>query len=460
MPYKLNPLTGKFDYYEVGGSDIATILKTKVVNKTTPSVTLTKADYQVCLVSGAQGQRLAVRLAKADSDANSAGTLGIASETILINQEGFITSVGAIEGINTTGSLQGETWADGDILYLSPTTFGAVTNVKPTAPDHTVIVGFVEYSHAVNGKIYVKIDNGYELEELHNVAITSPQNGELLTYNAANLRWENTFYNLVLYSNKYINESSTQWLKTLAAPVTLLNAQTANGFTFFDDTLDRVTSGCTSYNEFFISFTRKLTLTGTSGTANINVGGVDYLATYNTSLTQTAIDFVALHGAAIELATGVKVAAVSEVIKFGYDTTVPLNAITITNVVSNLSGTFDSSIGDHVLIPYVGTPYEGLRLTHQFRVNFNIVTGSIQTTALSLRRWSDDTIIGSEIQVQRNQDVEGVQENFISYTSGANDPFVIGGFYFALRNDSGSSIDISGTVGVLIITTFQKPVNF
>lgn len=186
MPYKLNPITGKFDYYEIGGSsDIATILKTKVVNKTSPAVTLTKADYQVCLISGAQGQRLAVRLAKGDSDANSAGTLGIASETISINQEGFITSVGLIDGINTTGSLQGETWADGDILYLSPTTFGAITNIKPVAPDHTVIVGYVEYAHAIQGKIYVKIDNGYELDELHNVAITTPQKGDTLEYNGS-----------------------------------------------------------------------------------------------------------------------------------------------------------------------------------------------------------------------------------------------------------------------------------
>lgn len=171
--------------WELEVNEIATIIKTKVVNKTTPAVTLTKADYQVCLISGAQGQRLAVRLAKGDSDANSAGTLGIASETILINQEGFITSVGLIEDINTTGSLQGETWADGDILYLSPTTFGAITNVKPVAPDHTVIVGYVEYAHAIQGKIYVKIDNGYELDELHNVAITSPQKGNTLEYNGS-----------------------------------------------------------------------------------------------------------------------------------------------------------------------------------------------------------------------------------------------------------------------------------
>lgn len=171
--------------WELEVNQLATIVKTKVVNKTTPSVTLSKAAYQVCLVSGAQGQRLAVKLAKADNDANSAGTLGIASETILINQEGFITSIGAIEDINTTGSLQGETWADGDILYLSPSTFGAITNVKPVAPDHTVIVGYVEYAHAIQGKIYVKIDNGYELDELHNVAITTPAKGDTLEYNGS-----------------------------------------------------------------------------------------------------------------------------------------------------------------------------------------------------------------------------------------------------------------------------------
>lgn len=179
--------------WELEVNEIATILKTKVVNKTSPAVTLSKAAYQVCLISGAQGQRLAVRLAKGDSDANSAGTLGIASETILINQEGFITSVGLIEDINTTGSLQGETWADGDILYLSPTTFGAITNIKPVAPNHTVIVGYVEYAHAIHGKIYVKIDNGYELNELHNVDINTGTlaNNDGLFYNTATSTWQN-----------------------------------------------------------------------------------------------------------------------------------------------------------------------------------------------------------------------------------------------------------------------------
>lgn len=163
----------------------------RVVNKTTPLINLLESNYQVCVISGATGQRVSVRLAQADNDVNSAGTLGVVTENINANQEGFITTGGQVKEINTTGSLQGETWNDGDVLYLSPTIAGALTNIKPTAPNHTVIVGYVEYAHAVHGKIFVKIDNGYELDELHNVKITSPINSQTLSYNSLLGVWEN-----------------------------------------------------------------------------------------------------------------------------------------------------------------------------------------------------------------------------------------------------------------------------
>lgn len=167
-------------------------LVARVVNKVTPNTTLTKAAYQAVRVSGAQGQRLAVALAQANNDNNSADTIGIVCETIATNQEGFIQTVGQLEGINTTGSLQGETWADGDVLYLSPTTAGALTNIKPTgATGHIVVIGYVEYAHANNGKIYVKIMNGWELDELHNVYINSPANNEVLTYESSTSLWKN-----------------------------------------------------------------------------------------------------------------------------------------------------------------------------------------------------------------------------------------------------------------------------
>ena len=139
----------------------------RVVNKS--GANLLESQYKVAKIVGATGQRLSIDLAQANSELSSATTLGIITENIDNNQEGFITYSGEVNGINTTGSLQGETWTDGDILYLSPTVAGGVTKVKPTAPNHVVTIGYVEYAHATQGKIFIKIDNGYELDELHNV---------------------------------------------------------------------------------------------------------------------------------------------------------------------------------------------------------------------------------------------------------------------------------------------------
>jgi hypothetical protein len=163
----------------------------RVVNKTATNINLLEANYQAVRVTGAQGQRLKIDLAQATNDNLSAETIGLVTETINNNQEGFITTSGIVRGINTTGSLQGETWADGDILYLSPTTAGRATKVKPTAPNHLVILGYVIHAHANQGSIFVKVDNGYELDELHNVKITSAANNNVLAYTSATDIWEN-----------------------------------------------------------------------------------------------------------------------------------------------------------------------------------------------------------------------------------------------------------------------------
>lgn len=161
----------------------------RVVNKTGSN--LLEANYQAVRVDGAQGNRLKIALAQATTDLLSAETIGLVTETINDNQEGFVTTNGIVRNIDTTGSLQGETWADGDMLYLSPTVAGRLTKVKPVAPNHLVVIGYVVRAHATQGQIFVKVDNGYELDELHNVAINSPANNNVLTYNSATDVWEN-----------------------------------------------------------------------------------------------------------------------------------------------------------------------------------------------------------------------------------------------------------------------------
>jgi len=163
----------------------------RVVNKTATNINLLESNYQAVRVTGAQGQRLKVDLAQATTDALSAETIGLVTETINNNQEGFITTGGLVRNINTTGSLQSETWADGDILYLSDTIAGQITKVKPSAPNHLIVIGYVVSAHATQGSIFVKVDNGYELDELHNVKIATPTNNQALTYTSATDLWEN-----------------------------------------------------------------------------------------------------------------------------------------------------------------------------------------------------------------------------------------------------------------------------
>jgi len=170
----------------------------RAVNKTATNITLLEANYQAVRVTGAQGQRLKVDLALATNDLLSAETIGLVTETIANNQEGFITTSGLVRGINTTGSLQSETWADGDIVYLSPTTAGNITNVKPIAPNHLIIIGYVVHAHITQGTIFVKVDNGYELNELHNVLINgSLANNDALIYESSTQLWKNKVLNTI-----------------------------------------------------------------------------------------------------------------------------------------------------------------------------------------------------------------------------------------------------------------------
>lgn len=236
-------------------------LVARVVNKVSPNTTLTKAAYQAVRVSGAQGQRLAVAFAQANNDNNSADTIGLVIETIATNQEGFIITVGQIEGINTTGSLQGETWSDGDVLYLSPTVAGALTNIKPTgATGHIVIIGYVEYAHANNGKIYVKVMNGWELDELHNVYISSVANNQGLFYESSSSLWKNKSISTVLgYTPEQPLTFSSPLSRTTNTVSIPAASSSANGYLSSAD--------WSTFNSKQGALT--LTTTGTSGAATL-----------------------------------------------------------------------------------------------------------------------------------------------------------------------------------------------
>lgn len=140
---------------------------------------------QLVYISGGTGSNAIVSLAQANAELSSAATIGMATETIADNQFGYITLSGMVRDINTSGS------AAGTVLYLSPTVAGAYTGNKPVAPNHLVSIGVIIRSHATEGVVFVRVDNGFEISELHDVYINSVSDGQILQYINSNSRWEN-----------------------------------------------------------------------------------------------------------------------------------------------------------------------------------------------------------------------------------------------------------------------------
>lgn len=177
----------------------------RVYNDT--AATLTKGT--VIRVTGSQGQRLTAAPALANNDANSATTFAVMAENVSVNNSGFAVTEGVLKNVNTNGI------PDGATLWLSPTSAGQFTPTKPVAPQHLVLVGFVVKGNSTGGgSIYVKIINGFELGELHDVKVSSSAsiaNGEVLAYDTSAGVWTN----------------STALINTQAS-VSALNIQVAN----------------------------------------------------------------------------------------------------------------------------------------------------------------------------------------------------------------------------------------
>jgi microcystin-dependent protein len=151
----------------------------RAVNKSGGTI----SDGKAVSLTGAQGQRIKIDLADADSSGLASHAIGLATENIANNQEGFVTTFGLVRHIDTSA------FSEGDILYVS-TAPGGLTNVRPPAPQHSVRVGYV-VKDSPQGSIFVDPDVGTHLEYLHDVTISSPSAGQVLTRNSGNTAWIN-----------------------------------------------------------------------------------------------------------------------------------------------------------------------------------------------------------------------------------------------------------------------------
>jgi hypothetical protein len=188
------------------------------------TVTITKG--QVVYAFGAAGDRMSVKLASNLGDPTSAKTIGLVySSSIAANGTGFIITQGVIQGLNLGA------YTAGDTLYLGSTP-GTYTKVKPYAPNHLVYVGIVERANAGNGQIYVRTQNGYELEEIHDVDLVSvaPVNNDVLVYQTGvnNLWKPKSIATILGYTPEDVANKATTITGNEASDTKYLSAKAVN----------------------------------------------------------------------------------------------------------------------------------------------------------------------------------------------------------------------------------------
>jgi hypothetical protein len=180
----------------VTGSDSVTIqLGQEVVLYARNTSGATLSDGQVVMISGSQGNKPTIALAQANTVENARKTIGVVTQTIPNNSDGFVTLLGKVRGL----VLDNGTYTEGDVVYLSSTVAGGITVVEP---DISVEIGHVlatSNGGNTNGVLEVQINNEaavHELEQVVNantaaialntakVGITPTQASDIITNNA------------------------------------------------------------------------------------------------------------------------------------------------------------------------------------------------------------------------------------------------------------------------------------
>lgn len=207
----------------------------------------TIAKGKVVYITGSTGNKKTIALASNLTEVASSTVFGVTEEAIANNANGFVSTQGLIAGLNTQGL------SEGAAIWLS--TAGNFTTTKPVTPAHLVLIGYIVNANPSNGSIYVKIQNGYEIEELHNVLITSPTNNQALVYDTANSYWKNAKLDISDFTDTggllAQDDLSNNDTDDLAEGSTNLYYTTARANTDFDTrlatkTTDNLTEGSTN----------------------------------------------------------------------------------------------------------------------------------------------------------------------------------------------------------------------
>ena len=152
-------------------------------------------------ITGANGTNVIVGAASNGSEATSSKVIGLLETDLAINALGYVVTAGKLDGIDTSGA-----GAAGDPVWLGvdgAKVYGLLN--KPVAPAHMVYLGVVSKKNASTGEIEVHVQNGFELDELHDVSITSATAGDVIVRNAGNTLWENVAQSELAIDNTQVS---------------------------------------------------------------------------------------------------------------------------------------------------------------------------------------------------------------------------------------------------------------
>lgn len=202
----LPPLATGMSYWDAANKTISTVLDltagvilqhgqemhVRCLNKTGAPI----PDGTAVYISGAQGNRPTIIKAQANSVLTSE-IIGVTTQAIADNAEGFVTTFGTVNGVDTSGFTAGAE------LYLSATVAGQMTETAPSSPNHLVQIATVLNS-TVNGAIFVHTEAPLELDDTFSL----PTNLHPPSQLAVKTYLQNTYLPLVTSLSVFANNAA------------------------------------------------------------------------------------------------------------------------------------------------------------------------------------------------------------------------------------------------------------
>ena len=326
--------------YVVGpaGTPVGSIEQTV---KNSSGVAIAKGN--VVYISGALDGTALIAKAQANSDATSSKVLGLASEAINNGATGKVMTEGVLTGLDTSAATDGAT------VWLSATVPGGFVYGdanRPLAPNHSVYVGKVLEAHATLGSIYIRIDNGDQINELHDVTVSSPAATHVLARNSANTLWQNR----ALAANDIPNLESLNGTLDVAnggtGATTVAAAQAALGVKVVQVLHAYVDTAIVNNSSTYVDTGATVTITPTLSTSKILIFAIQPGAIKNPGNANSALNVRLLRNATVlETFVSVGFTGVSSDNRFGsadfafMDSPATTSAITYkTQIANNYNG--------------------------------------------------------------------------------------------------------------------------